>query len=238
MKTTQDMKIPQHVAIIMDGNRRWARQQGLSASFGHKQMVEKGVETVVRGAKNLGIKYLTLWAFSTENWKRDRDEVQFLMKLFRQLFSKEAKKLHEEGVRIRTIGDLTRFDQDIQGSVAEWVKKTAKNSTINVTFALNYGGQDEILRAVEKIAQEVKQGNRQTQKMKSAEFEQYLDTVDLPRPDMIIRPGGEQRLSGFLAWQSAYAELYFTDVLMPDFDEKELAKAVEEFGRRQRRFGK
>ena len=232
------MTTPQHVAIIMDGNRRWARQQGLQASLGHKQMVEEGIERIVRGAKKLGIKYLTLWAFSTENWQRDKKEVQFLMKLFRQMFTKEVKKLHEKGVRIRTIGDLSRFDQDIQDSIAKWVEETAKNKDITVIFALNYGGQDEILRAINKITQEIKSNNSQPKKLSQSRFEQFLDTADLPKVDLIIRPGGEQRLSGFLAWQSAYAELYFTDVLMPDFDENELTKAVKEFQRRQRRFGK
>jgi undecaprenyl diphosphate synthase len=232
------MKIPQHVAIIMDGNRRWARQQGLAASLGHKKMVEEGIQSVVRGAKNLGIKYLTLWALSTENWQRDPKEVQFLMKLFRQMFSKEVKKLHEEGVRVRTIGDLTRFDQDIQDSVATWVEKTKNNTQVTVIFALNYGGQDEILRAIAKVTKKVAAGEREADKLTASDFEQYLDTADLPKLELIIRPGGEQRLSGFLIWQSNYAELYFTDVLMPDFDEKELQKAVTEFDRRQRRFGK
>jgi undecaprenyl diphosphate synthase len=232
------MKIPQHVAIIMDGNRRWARQQGLAASLGHKKMVEEGIQSVVRGAKNLGIKYLTLWALSTENWQRDPKEVQFLMKLFRQMFSKEVKKLHEEGVRVRTIGDLTRFDQDIQDSVATWVEKTKNNTQVTVIFALNYGGQDEILRAIAKVTKKVAAGEREADKLTASDFEQYLDTADLPKLELIIRPGGEQRLSGFLIWQSNYAELYFTNVLMPDFDEKELQKAVTEFDRRQRRFGK
>ena len=160
------------------------------------------------------------------------------MKLFRQMFTKEVKKLHEKGVRIRTIGDLSRFDQDIQDSIAKWVEETAKNKDITVIFALNYGGQDEILRAINKITQEIKSNNSQPKKLSQSRFEQYLDTADLPKVDLIIRPGGEQRLSGFLAWQSAYAELYFTDVLMPDFDENELTKAVKEFQRRQRRFGK
>ena len=222
----------------MDGNRRWAQRQGLQASLGHKQMVEKGTQKVTLGAKKLGIKCLTLWAFSTENWRRDPREVQFLMKLFRQLFSKEAQKLHEEGIRIRTIGDLTRFDQDIQDNVAKWVAETKDNNAMTVVFALNYGGQDEILRAVEKISHEVGEGQRSVNKLTAKEFEQYLDTADLPPLDMIIRPGGEQRLSGFLIWQSNYAELYFSQVLMPDFNEAELTKAVKEFDRRQRNFGK
>jgi undecaprenyl diphosphate synthase len=231
------MKVPRHVAIIMDGNRRWARQHGLEASLGHKQMVDQGILRITKAAKKLGIKCLTLWAFSTENWQRDAKEVRFLMKLFRQMFTKEAKKLHEKGVQIRTIGDLTRFDQDIQDNVAKWVKETANNQAITVVFAINYGGQDEILRAIEKVMKEVRVDLRPAGKLTPADFEQYLDTADLPKVDMIIRPGGEQRLSGFLIWQSNYAELYFSQVLMPDFDEAELKKALEEFARRQRRFG-
>jgi undecaprenyl diphosphate synthase len=160
------------------------------------------------------------------------------MKLFRQLFSRQAEKLHQEGVKILTIGDLSRFDQDIQDNITKWVAETKDNEKITVVLALNYGGRDEILRAVEKITKEVKAGKRSAKKMAVSEFDQYLDTAVLPPVDLIIRPGGEKRLSGFLLWQSNYSELYFTDILMPDFDEQALTKAVMEFDRRQRRFGK
>jgi undecaprenyl diphosphate synthase len=222
----------------MDGNRRWAKRQGLKPSLGHKQMVEEGIKEVVSAAKKIGIKYLTLWAFSTENWHRDPQEVGFLMNLFRQLFSNEAKRLHEEGVRIRTIGDLTRFEQDIQVSVAEWVEKTKNNQEITVIFALNYGGRDEILRAIQQAAQAKGQTRLADEKLTEEEFEKYLDTADFPQVELVIRPGKEVRLSGFLLWQSNYAELYFTDVLMPDFDRHQLEKAIEEFDRRKRNFGK
>ena len=166
------------------------------------------------------------------------DLIKFLMKLFRQMFSKEVKKLHEEGVRVRTIGDLSRFDQDIQDSVAEWVEKTKDNQEITVIFALNYGGRDELLRAVQKAAQDLGQDELAKRKLEQAEFAQYLDTADFPDPELIIRPGKEVRLSGYLLWQSNYSELYFTDVMMPDFDGAELEKAIKELNRRQRNFGK
>lgn len=232
------MTIPKHIAIIMDGNRRWARQKGLEAVVGHQQMVEEGISRVVTAAKTLGVKYLTLWAMSTENWHRDAKEVAFLLKLFRKMFTAEAEKLHKENVRILAIGDLSRFDQDIQESAKKWIDETKKNTGITVIFAINYGGRDELLRAVEKITKEVKDGKLGVGKLTEQEFAQSLDTAGIPDPELIIRPGGEQRLSGFLLWQNNYSELYFTDVLMPDFDGKELAKAVKEFSKRTRRFGK
>jgi undecaprenyl diphosphate synthase len=231
------MKIPKHVAIIMDGNRRWARQQGLKATVGHQKMVDEGIQKVVTEAKKLGIKYLTLWAFSTENWDRDPQEIEFLMKLFRKMFDVEAKKLHERGVKILTIGDLSHFDQDIQAMAKKWVDESSKNTDITVVFALNYGGRDEMLRAAEKIVHDVEAGVLPASKLTAQQFSQYLDTANIPDPELIIRPGGEQRLSGFLLWQSNYAELYFTKVLMPDFDGQELKKAVKEFDKRRRRFG-
>lgn len=230
--------IPHHVAIIMDGNRRWARKRGLQPVIGHKKMVEEGIQKVVKAAKKLGIKYLTLWALSTENWDRDKREIAFLMDLFRRAFTTEAEKLHREGVRILTIGDLSRFDRDIQTNIKKWVAKSSKNTKITVTFALNYGGQDELLRAIEKITRRVKKGQLPARKLTAKQFSTYLDTASLSNPDLIIRPGGEQRLSGFLLWQSNYAELYFTKTLMPDFGATELKKAVQNFAKRQRRFGK
>ena len=232
------MKVPQHIAIIMDGNRRWARKNGLEASLGHKKMVEDGIQEVVSSAKELGVKYLTLWAFSTENWKRDPKEVRFLMKLFREMFSNRVEKLHEEGVKIQTIGDLSRFDQDIQDSIAKWKEETKNNTAITVNFALNYGGRDEILRAVEKIAKDVKAGELAVDKLNEQQFAEYLDTANMPDPELIIRPGGESRLSGFMLWQSNYAELYFPKILMPDFDGKELKKAIKEFNNRKINLGK
>jgi len=218
--------IPKHVAIIMDGNRRWARQYGFSIVKGHRKVAEEIIERLADFAISKGINFLTLWAFSTENWQRSQDEIDGIMDLFRETFATSAEKLHKKNVRVAVIGDMSRFPKDIQEGVGFWIKETANNQKLVVTFALNYGGRDEIKRAVAV-------GNK--------DFEQFLDTkkmIVLPDPDLLIRPGGEKRLSGFLTWQTVYSELYFTDVLMPDFDEKEFAKALEDYAQRQRRFGK
>lgn len=218
--------IPKHVAIIMDGNRRWARQNGLAIIKGHRKVAEEMIERLADFAILKGIAYMTLWAFSTENWQRPEEEVDGIMDLFRETFSTSAEKLHKKGVRVAVIGDLSRFPKDIRDGVNFWIKETEDNHKLIVTFALNYGGRDEIQRAVRDGGQD---------------FEQFLDTkkiIALPDPDLLIRPGGEKRLSGFLTWQTVYSELYFTDVLMPDFDEKEFAKALEDYAQRQRRFGK
>lgn len=220
------MIVPQHVAIIMDGNRRWAKKQGFSVIRGHRKVAEEMIERLADFAITKGITYLTLWAFSTENWERPKEEVVGIMDLFRETFTTSADRLHKKGVRVAVIGDLGRFPQDIQEGIEHWVQETKNNQALVVTFALNYGGRDEIRRAVREGGED---------------FEQCLDTVvkiALPDPDLLIRPGGEQRLSGFLTWQSVYTELYFTDVLMPDFDEAEFEKALEEYANRQRRFGK
>jgi len=231
-------KVPQHVAIIMDGNRRWARKQGLSIIKGHRKTAEETIERLADYAVKVGIKFLTLWAFSTENWHRDQTEVEGIMNLFRETFSTTAERLHKKGIRVHTIGDLSLFPQDIKEGVEHWKKETTKNNKLVVTFALNYGGRDEIIRAINLLIVEEK--NLKNKKITSQIFEKYLDTkrgVNLPDPELIIRPGGEQRLSGYLPWQGVYSELYFCSTLMPDFNEKELAKALEEFFSRQRRFG-
>jgi undecaprenyl diphosphate synthase len=231
------MNAPRHVAIIMDGNRRWAREKGLDVIVGHRKMAQEGIRNVVQAAIDFGIQYLTLWAFSTENWNRDPKEVKGLMNLFRELFSSEAEELHKRGVRIKTIGDLSRFDSDIQENIARWTANTKDNTTITVVFALNYGGRDEIVRAAGKIAKDIKAGILSDETPSQETFSQYTDTASIPDPDLIIRPGGEKRLSGFLLWQSNYAELYFTQALMPDFGKEELRQALEEFNHRKRRFG-
>lgn len=232
------MKTPKHIAIIMDGNRRWAKKKGLDVIIGHQKMAREGIERVVKAAIDFKVQYLTLWAFSTENWNRNPREVKALMSLFRELFDVQVKELNELGVKIQTIGDISRFDQDIQENMILWQEKTKNNTKLTVNFALNYGGRDEILRAVEKISKKVKTGELSTEKLPIEDFSQYLDTAGMPDPDLIIRPGGEQRLSGFLLWQSNYSELYFTDTLMPDFGKKDLEKAILELNERQRRFGK
>lgn len=220
-----------HIAIIMDGNRRWAKQHKLQALQGHEYVANKVIEPLVERCIDHHIPYLTLWAFSTENWRRDPQEVEGLMNLFREAFTRNAKRLHEQGVRLNAIGDLSKFPQDIQENVAKWLDLSKKNTRITVTFALNYGGRDEIVRAVQKMVDQKKEISEEN-------LSHCLDAQTLPDPDLIIRPGGEQRLSGFLPWQSVYAELYFTDVLMPDFNTSELDKAVTEFQHRARRFGK
>lgn len=240
--------LPQHIAIVMDGNRRWARQNRLKIFAGHEKVAKNGIEKLVDHCLKLGIPYLTLWAFSTENWKRDEREVEAILTLMREMFDEKQKLLEEKQVRVNTIGDISRFPKDIQRKIQFWQDRTRNRDKMVVTFALNYGGRDEILRAIGKLASEqlstelekkngVKKMAAYLQNLTEDQFERYLDTADLPDPDLIIRPGGEKRLSGYLSWQSTYAELYFTDVLMPDFDDKELARALEEFEQRQRRFG-
>ncbi len=219
-------KIPKHVGIIMDGNRRWAKKRGLTAIAGHAMAVDKVAEDLSERAGELGVEYLTLWAFSTENWDRDKQEVAGIMKLFRKALSSKIEKFVEQGAKLQMIGDMSRFDEDIQEGMKKAEEASKNNTKITVTFALNYGGRDEILRAVEKSREN------------GESLENNLDTVGMPDPDLIIRTGGEKRLSGFLTWQSVYAELYFTDLLFPDFSPAEFDKALEEYERRQRRFGK
>lgn len=223
-----------HIGIIMDGNRRWARQHKLEALKGHDYVANKVIEPLVLKCVEKGVKYLTLWAFSTENWQRDQAEVAGLMEIFRHAFTKNAARLHEQGVRLNMIGDVSKFPADIRENIQKWIEMSASNDKITVTFALNYGGRDELLRAIKKIA---KDNPNELANISEEKIAGALDTATMPDPDLIIRPGGEQRLSGFLTWQSVYSELYFTDVLMPDFSPAELEKAMEEFAKRQRRFG-
>lgn len=215
--------IPQHIAIMMDGNRRWARKNGLVVIAGHAEAADNTVENLIERAGELGVKYLTLWAFSTENWGREKEEVDGLMNLFRKVLLTKVERFIAKGARLRLIGDMSRFAPDIQEGMKRAMEASNKNDKITVTFALNYGGRDEIRRAIEK-------GGKR--------FEEYLDTAVMPDPDLIIRTGGEQRTSGFLMWSGAYSELYFTDTLFPDFGAAEFDKAIEEYQTRQRRFGK
>jgi undecaprenyl diphosphate synthase len=222
-KRNNNQMIPKHVGIIMDGNRRWAKARGLNALAGHGKAMEETVECLIEAAGEMGIEYLTLWAFSTENWGRSEDEVTGLMNLFRKALMTKVEKFISKGARLKIIGDMSKFSLDIQEGMVQAMKKSELNTKITVVFALNYGGRDEVKRAVEKGG---------------TEFEKHLDTADIPDPDLIIRTGGEQRLSGFLMWSSVYSELYFTDTLFPDFDKAKLQEAIEEFQTRQRRFGK
>lgn len=230
--------IPKHVAIIMDGNRRWAKKQGLGAIAGHAYAVENTVEKLIERAGEMGIEYLTLWAFSTENWKRDSEEVSGLMNLFRKALLTKVKKFIQKGARLKMIGDMSKFVPDIQEGMRKAMEESEKNDKITVTFALNYGGRDEIMRGINSMISSEKSKVVKSIKLEEQDLEKYLDTVGMPDPDLIIRTGGEQRTSGFLMWSSAYSELYFTQVLFPDFGPEQLDMAVEEYQRRQRRFGK
>ncbi len=236
--TLEKTKIPKHVAIIMDGNRRWAKKRGLAAVAGHAFAVDSVTEQLIERAGELGIKYLTLWAFSTENWKRDKDEVDGLMNLFRKALMTKVQKFIEKGAKLQMIGDMSRFAPDIQEGMKKAMAASAQNTKITVTFALNYGGRDEIVRAVNRLMVDRKSSDHSPIITQGSELEQYLDTAGMPDPDLIIRTGGEQRLSGFLMWQAAYSELYFTEILFPDFGPEQLDGAIEEFQSRQRRFGK
>lgn len=224
----------------MDGNRRWAKNKGLSAITGHEYVVDNIIETLVDHCIKLKIKYVTLWAFSTENWERDKQELHGLMRIFRHAFERRVQDLHKKGVKLNILGEIDRFPKDIADQAKRWAEISKDNTNITVNFALNYGGRDEIVRGIKKLVATLqeKEDKINIEDITIESFQQTLDTSDMPDPDLIIRPGGQLRLSGFMPWQSVYSELYFTDVLMPDFSTKELDKAVEEFYSRQRRFGK
>jgi undecaprenyl diphosphate synthase len=225
-----------HIAIIMDGNGRWAKKRGLPRNAGHTAGA-KNVEKICMAAKKLGVKYLTLYAFSTENWSRPESEVQALMKLLSGYLDRCVKTAHENQMRIRVIGDTTRLEPKFQQQIREAEEISAVYSDLNLTIAINYGSRDEMVRAMKDICQQVKDGSIEPEDIDEALFSQTLDTSDLPDPDLLIRTSGEQRLSNYLLWQLAYSEFYFTEVPWPDFDEAELKKAVDAFEHRDRRFG-
>lgn len=233
-KTT--FKIPNHVAIILDGNGRWAKKRLLPRNLGHKAGA-KAVEDICEDAWNLGIKYLTVYAFSTENWKRPEDEVNALMKLLRNYLVDCIERSNKNNMRVRVIGEKTGLSQDIQESIEKLEKVTEKNTGLNFNIAINYGSRDEITRAVKKIAERVAKGEITPDSIDMNVISESLDTKGIPDPDLLIRTSGEERLSNFLLWQLAYTEFYFTDVLWPDFNKKELEKAIEKYNGRERRFG-
>jgi len=235
--SSKPAKIPQHVAIIMDGNRRWAAQRGLGPVDGHRYAAERAIKPLVEYAINVGIKYLTFWAFSTENWKRDKIELKGLFDIFKRLLKRKMDKLIKEGVRIRYLGEIDKFPDGIGERIREAVRESAKNDVITVTFALNYGGRDELLRAVKKVYRAIRRGKFMLKNLSEATFSQFLDTKGIPDPDLIIRTGGEIRLSGYLPWQSVYSELYFTETYFPDFTPEEFGKALIDYSSRERRFG-
>lgn len=230
------MKIPNHVAIILDGNGRWAKSHGMPRNYGHIQGA-KNVEVVCEAAYNMGIKYVTMYAFSTENWNRPKDEVDALMKLLHGYMKTCLKTAEKNNMRVRVLGDKTGLAPDIQKRIAELEEATKDYDGLQFQIALNYGGQDEIVRAVKKVVADVKAGNVSEDDISIDQFSQYLDTKDIPDPDLLIRTSGEQRTSNFLIWQLAYTEFYFTPVPWPDFDKKELEKAVEAYTMRDRRYG-
>ena len=236
MSDLNGLKIPAHVAIILDGNGRWAKAHGVPRSMGHKQGCTT-LEGILEDAARMGIQYLTVYAFSTENWKRSAEEVDALMQLFRYYTKKILKKATENNIRIKMIGERSRFDQDLIDSINTLEEATRDNTGMTFVFAVNYGSRDEIVRGTRKLLADYKAGKFEVDELDEKMFSSYLDTKDIPDPDLLIRPSGELRLSNFLMWQSAYTEFYFTPVLWPDFTRDELAKAIEHYNRRERRFG-
>tara|TARA_Y100000589_G_scaffold277501_1_gene272511 strand:+ start:539 stop:1267 length:729 start_codon:yes stop_codon:yes gene_type:complete len=225
-----------HVAIIMDGNGRWAKARGKPRLFGH-QAGAKRVREIVEACPQLGVQYLTVFAFSTENWKRTQTEVAGLMKLFKRYILSEAKKLVEAGVRVRFIGDRLRLEPRLVQLMDELEGMTSENSIVNLTVAINYGGRDEVARASRRMAQDVASGSLEPDSVNEQTLAKYLDTYVLPDPDLVIRTSGEARISNFLLWQSAYSEYEFVKTLWPDFTVRDFEKIVSTFGARERRFG-
>ncbi|MEI6893385.1 MAG: polyprenyl diphosphate synthase [Colwellia sp.] len=237
IENADNIAIPQHVAIIMDGNGRWAQLQGKGRVAGHKAGVES-VRAVVASARKLNVKALTLFAFSSENWKRPKKEVGVLMDLFMYVLTKEVKRLHKHNIRFQVIGDLRRFSDKLQKNIAISEQLTAKNTGLVLSIAANYGGRWDIAQAAKKIAFEVVQGNMSLDDIDEEALNEQTCLANLPALDLLIRTGGDYRISNFLLWQVAYAELYFTDTLWPDFDEIQFQKALTCFEQRERRFGK
>lgn len=233
---SEQKRIPQHVAIIMDGNGRWAEQRGRERYEGHAAGVEP-VRASLRAAARRGVKYLTLYAFSTENWGRPEKEVDSLMELFCRSVVDETPELIRQGVRVRMIGERSRFSEKVQRYLAEAEERTAQGDTLTLILALNYSSRNEIARAVRCIADEVAAGQLSAQEIDEGTIDRMLDTAPYPDPDLIVRTSGEYRLSNFLLWQASYAELYFPEVLWPDFTEEEFDRALDEYARRERRFG-
>lgn len=232
----ENLNIPQHVAIILDGNGRWAKEKGMPRNYGHMQGA-KAVEDILVDARDLGIKYLTVYAFSTENWSRPEAEVSALMTILRNYLKTSIKKSMKNNVRCRVIGERSALSEDIQAAIAELEEATAGNTGLTFTIAINYGGRDEITRAVRKVAAKVQGGEISADAITEEMIAQNLDTSFMPDPDLLIRTCNEQRISNFLLWQCAYTEFYFTPVAWPDFNKAELLKAVEAYSGRTRKFG-
>ena len=229
-------KIPQHIAIILDGNGRWAKAKGMPRKYGHTAGA-KNVETVCQAAHDLGVKYVTMYAFSTENWNRPEGEVEALMKLLESYLKNCIKTADKNNMRVRVIGDTTRLSDRFQERIRELEAASAKNDGLNLQIAINYGSRDEMTRAMRRMSEDVAAGKRKPEEITESVFEEYLDTAGIPDPDLLIRTSGELRLSNFLLWQLAYSEFYFTDVPWPDFHKEELERAIEAYNKRDRRFG-
>ena len=229
-------KLPRHIAIIMDGNGRWAKQHALGRIMGHQKGVE-AVRKTVRLCREIGIQYLTLYAFSVENWLRPDQEVAALMQILRQYLRSELAEMMENDIRLYAIGDINGLQAPVRKLLAETMARTAGNRGMVLNLALSYGGQDEIIRAVRRIADDVREGKLAAEDITRESFAAYLYTAGIPDPDLLIRTSGEFRISNFLLWQSAYTEFYFTEVLWPDFDKKDLFAAIADYQRRERRYG-
>ncbi|MBA6391429.1 di-trans,poly-cis-decaprenylcistransferase [Colwellia sp. BRX10-3] len=232
-----EAKVPQHVAIIMDGNGRWAQLRGKKRAAGHKSGVES-VRTSVAAAGKAGVKALTLFAFSSENWQRPESEVSVLMDLFMFVLTREVKRLHKNDIKFNVIGDLSKFSSKLQKMIKESEALTAENTGMVLSVAANYGGRWDITYAAKKLAEKVERQEITAAEITEASLNEHISLAELPELDLLIRTGGDYRISNFLLWQAAYAELYFTDVLWPDFNEIEFTKAITVFDQRERRFGK
>ena len=230
------MNIPKHVAIILDGNGRWAKAKGMPRNYGHAQGA-KTVEVICEEAYRMGIQYLTVYAFSTENWSRPQDEVDALMKLLRNYMKTCLKTAEKNNMCVRVIGDKTKLDEDIRSRIVELEEATKKNTGLHFQIALNYGGRDELVRAVKRLVQKVQDGQLKADEITEELISDTLDTAGLPEPDLLIRTCNEQRISNFLLWQLAYTEFYFTPAAWPDFTKEELEKAVEAYNHRDRKYG-
>ncbi len=236
MADKEKYKIPEHVAIIMDGNGRWAKKRFLPRTAGHVQG-SKVAEQICEDAHNLGIKYLTIYAFSTENWTRPDNEVETLMNLLRKYMKDSIERSSKNNMRVRVIGDTSRLDEDLRDSIKELESISSVNTGLNFQVAINYGGRDELVRAMKQIGTEIADGMLSPSDINEELINDHLDTKGIPYPDLLIRTSGEIRTSNFLPWQLAYSEFYFTDVLWPDFNKNELEKAIEYYNKRDRRFG-
>lgn len=230
------MNVPQHIAIILDGNGRWAKAKGMPRNYGHMQGA-KNVERICEAAYKMGVKYLTVYAFSTENWSRPQGEVEALMKLLRNYMKTCLKTAEKNRMRVRVIGDVEKLDDDIKRRIYELEESSKQNDGLHFQIALNYGSRDEMVRAMQKIGMDLCAGKFAPADITEELFEKYLDTHEIPDPDLLIRTSGELRLSNYLLWQLAYTEFYFTDVPWPDFTKEELEKAILQFNKRDRRYG-